>query len=510
VRDRDYGMSGESAAWHPSAASACRDDSVATTSLTTADAGGERREPAASGKTQVERLGQFVSSARLEDISAAAREQLKLRVLDSLGCALGALDGAPVRMVGEEVREFGGAPLATLIGAGRSAPDRAALYNGALVRYLDFNDSFLAPGETCHPSDNLAPVLAACEYAHTDGATLLAALAVAYQVQNRLSELAPVRAKGFDHTTQGAYAVAAGVARALGLDPSRTANAVAIAGTSLNALRVTRTGALSHWKGLAYPATAFAATNAAFLAMRGITGPREVFEGNKGFIDAIAGPFEIDWSREDLESVTRTILKKYNAEIHSQSAIEALLELRAAHGIEADQVERVELDTFQVAYDIIGGGEEGSKYEIRTKEQADHSLPYLLAVALLDGQVLPEQYLPQRVAADDVQALLRRVEVNPDPELSRRFPEQHSAHVRVRLHDGRVLEREQHDYEGFRSRPMGWDAVAAKFDRLAERHIDAERRARIRESVGDLEQLTVEHLTRLLAIPTMRDQSESR
>ena len=390
MRDRDYGMSGESAAWHPSAASACRDDSVATTSLTTADAGGERREPAASGKTQVERLGQFVSSARLEDISAAAREQLKLRVLDSLGCALGALDGAPVRMVGEEVREFGGAPLATLIGAGRSAPDRAALYNGALVRYLDFNDSFLAPGETCHPSDNLAPVLAACEYAHTDGATLLAALAVAYQVQNRLSELAPVRAKGFDHTTQGAYAVAAGVARALGLDPSRTANAV-----------------------------------------------------------AIAGPFEIDWSREDLESVTRTILKKYNAEIHSQSAIEALLELRAAHGIEADQVERVELDTFQVAYDIIGGGEEGSKYEIRTKEQADHSLPYLLAVALLDGQVLPEQYLPQRVAADDVQALLRRVEVNPDPELSRRFPEQHSAHVRVRLHDGRVLEREQHDYEGF-------------------------------------------------------------
>ena len=114
-----------------------------------------------------------------------------------------------------------------------------------------------------------------------------------------------MRAKGFDHTTQGAYAVAAGVARALGLDERRTANAIAIAGTSLNALRVTRTGELSHWKGLAYPATAFGATHAAFLAMRGVTGPREVFEGNKGFIEAIAGPFEIDWAREDLESVTR-------------------------------------------------------------------------------------------------------------------------------------------------------------------------------------------------------------
>jgi hypothetical protein len=105
----------------------------------------------------------------------------------------------------------------------RTAPDRAALFNGALVRYLDFNDSYLAPGETCHPSDNLAPVLAAAEYANRDGKDVLTALAVAYQVQCRLSDVAPVRARGFDHTTQGADAVAAGVSRALGLDAARTA-----------------------------------------------------------------------------------------------------------------------------------------------------------------------------------------------------------------------------------------------------------------------------------------------
>jgi 2-methylcitrate dehydratase len=107
-------------------------------------------------------------------------------VLDSLGVALGALDGEPVAMVREQAQEFGGAPLATLIGAGNSAPDRAPLYNGALVRYLDFNYSYLVPGEPCHPSDNLAPVLAAAEYGRADGRTLLTALAVAYQVQNRL------------------------------------------------------------------------------------------------------------------------------------------------------------------------------------------------------------------------------------------------------------------------------------------------------------------------------------
>jgi 2-methylcitrate dehydratase len=451
--------------------------------------------------TRVDELAQFVCRSDWDDISEQAREQLKLRVLDSLGVAFGALDGGPVAMVREQVEEFGGAPLATLIGAGKSAPDRAALYNGALVRYLDFNDSYLAPGETCHPSDNLAPVLAAAEYAHADGRTLLTALAVAYQVQNRLSEVAPVRAKGFDHTTQGAYAVAAGVARALGLDEERTANAIAIAGTSLNALRVTRTGDLSHWKGLAYPATGSAALNAAFLAMRGVTGPREVFEGNKGFIEAISGPFEIDWSRENLESVRRTILKRFNAEIHSQSAIEALLELRSEYRLGAADVERIELETFQVAFDIIGGGEEGDKRQVRAKEEADHSLPYLLAVALLDGQVLPEQYLPERIAADDVQELLRRVEVRPNPDLSRRFPEEHSAGVRLHLRDGRTLEREQHDYTGFHTRPMGRDAVAAKFDRLAESHVETGLRAQIRGAVGELDELQVDELTRLLAAP---------
>jgi 2-methylcitrate dehydratase len=403
-------------------------------------------------------------------------------------------------MVRGQVLELGGSPLASLIGfSERTGPDRAALYNGALVRYLDFNDSFLSPGETCHPSDNLAPVLAAAEYAHADGRTLMCALAVAYQVQIRLSEQAPVRAKGFDHTTQGAYAVAAGVARALGLDPPRAANAVAIAGTSLNALRVTRTGSLSHWKGLAYPAVAFGGTHAAFLALHGITGPREVFEGNKGFSDAIAGPFDLDWSAEDLEAVTRTILKNFNAEIHSQSAIEALLELRSEDGVDASQVERIELDTFQVAYDIIGGGEEGSKYEVETKEEADHSLPYLLAVALLDGQVLPEQYRPERIAAADVQELLRRVEVRPDEGLSERFPERHSARLRLRLRDGRVMEREQQDYEGFTTRPMSWDRVAAKFDRLAEGRAEPEHLSRIKDAVAGLDELRVEDLTALLS-----------
>lgn len=453
-----------------------------------------REEP-----TQADMLADFVVRARYEDLSADAREALSIRILDGLGCALGALESEPIRLIREQVTDFGGSERCTLIGGGRSAPDRAAFYNGALVRYLDFNDSYLAEGETCHPSDNIAPVLAAAEYAGASGRDFLAALAVAYQVQCRLSDVAPVRARGFDHTTQGAYAVAAGVARALGLGRPETANAIAIAGTAFNALRVTRTGRLSHWKGLAYANTAFGATHAAFLAMRGITGPAEVFEGNKGFVEAIAGPFEIDWSREDLERVTRTIIKKYNAEIHSQSALEGVLELQAAHGFAADEVERVEVDIFDVAYHIIGGGEEGDKTRVETKEEADHSLPYMIAVALLDGQVLPAQYEPDRIVCDDVQALLRRVVIRPDERHSRRFPERHACTITVVLRDSRRLRREKEDYEGFVTRPMSWDGLRSKFDRLAMPHATQHLREEIAQAVRGLEHTDVHALGEVLA-----------
>lgn len=449
--------------------------------------------------TIVEQLAHFAAGASYDDLSEAARRQLKIRILDSLGCAIGAVEGEPVRYLRRHVEDFGGAPRCTLIGGGRTAPDRAALFNGALVRYLDYNDSYLAPGETCHPSDNLGAVLAAAEYAGGDGRDILTALGVAYQVQCRLSDEAPVRAKGFDHTTQGSYAVAAGVSRALGLDAQRTANAVAISGTAFNALRVTRTGSLSHWKGLAYPNTAFGATHAAFLAMRGIGGPPEVFEGNKGFMESIAGRFEIDWADEDLERVKRTIIKKYNAEIHSQSAIEGVLELKDEHGFSGRDVVRIEIDIFDVAYHIIGGGEEGDKTIVRRKEEADHSLQYMVAAAVLDGWVGPAQYEEERIHRDDVQALLRRVVVRPEVAFTRRFPEEMPCRLTVTLQDGRTLTKEKADYEGFVSRPMTWETIVEKFERLSRPYTSEGLRARIVAAVAEIEDAPAAELMALLA-----------
>jgi 2-methylcitrate dehydratase len=460
--------------------------------------------------TQAESLALFAVRASYDDLSPAAREQIKIRILDALGCAIGALEGGPIGIVREQIVDFGGAPLCNCIAGGKTSPDRAAFYNSALVRYLDFNDAYLAKGETCHPSDNLGAVLAGCEYAGRGGRDLMASLALAYQVQCRLSDVAPVRAKGFDHTVQGSYALAAAVSRALGLDAASTANAIAICGTAFNALRVTRTGALSHWKGMAYPQNAFDCTHAVFLALRGMTGPSQVFEGNKGFMDSIAGPFEIDWSREDLERVTRTIVKKYNAEIHSQTALEGILELMEELRSEGDfdpaEIEAIEVEIFDVAYNIIGGGEEGDKKAVRTKEQADHSLPYMLAAAILDGKVTPEQYLPERIGRNDVQGLLRRIHVHPLEEFSRRFPEEMRCRLDVKLAGGRTLVREKKDYEGFHTRPPRWETAREKFGRLAAPYAGDTLREEIASAVRELETTQAVELTELLKKVKVREE----
>ena len=448
--------------------------------------------------TEVQELAAFVDRARLEDLSEHALGQLKIRVLDTVGVAIGALAAGPIVAIRALTAELGGAPQATLIGGGKTAPDRAAFFNGALSRYLDFMDSYIAPGETCHPSDNLGAVLAAAEMGDGSGKSFLTALAVAYQVQTRLSDVAPVRDRGFDHTVQGAYAAAAGAAKAMGLPQEQIANAIAISGTANNALRVTRTGALSHWKGLAYPNTAMAATFATLLAARGITGPAAVFEGNKGFKEAIAGPFKIDWRTEDLERVCLTILKKHNAEIHAQSAIDAALDIRARPGFSADAIRAVRLKTFAVARRIIGGGEEGEKHTVRTKEEADHSLPYMIAVALIDGEVQPRQYAPARIGAADVQNLLRKVAVTESKGLTAQFPQQLPADLQVELQDGTRLRAERLDYRGFHTKPFDWQTARAKFDRVTAAFTTAAERDALSDVIAALDKRPVTTLTSLL------------
>lgn len=457
------------------------------------------------GREMAVDLAHFAASVSFEQLSKEIVDALKIRLLDSFGCACGALDGAPIQRIREQLDDFGAGRGASLIGGGAAAPDRAAFYNTALVRYLDFMDNFMAAGETCHPSDNVGGVLAAAEYADATGRDLLAALAVAYHTQCRLLEAAPITERGFDHTTQLAYSVAAGAGRALRLEPSLLAQALGMAGSVSTTLWVTRTGEVSQWKGLQSAAVAGAALHHLFLARRGVTGPIDVFDGVKGYMETVAGRrFRIGWLKEEPASVLRTSVKRYNAEVHSQSAIEAMLDLKHEYPFEGRDVRDISVEIFDEAVEIIGGGEAGARQsDIEHKEEADHSLAYVLAVAVLDGDVWPAQYRPERIVRSDVQQLLRRVKVRPHslvPGLRSKwldtyswsYPDEMPCRVTVTLHDGRTMTKEKRDYHGFFKRPLPWEWVREKCRRLcADSEIDA---APIVDAVANLEHLTVRDL----------------
>jgi 2-methylcitrate dehydratase len=136
---------------------------------------------------------------------------------------------------------------------------------------------------------------------------------------------------------------------------------------------------------------------------------------------------------------------------------------------------------------------------VRTKEEADHSLPYMVAVALLDGDVSPAQYAPERIMREDVQNLLRKVTIQPDETLSKRFPAEMPCRITITLKDGRTLDIEKQDYEGFYTRPMSWEKAVAKFERLATPYTNTAQRASIVETVAHLESKEVVQLTGLLS-----------
>ncbi|MEK6705675.1 MAG: MmgE/PrpD family protein [Bdellovibrionota bacterium] len=446
-------------------------------------------------------LADFIRQASFKNLSREVITGLKIHILDSIGCALGALgasQSSPVVIIREYMDEFGGPPYCSMIGGGKVAPCDAAFFNSALVRYLDFNDSFIAKGETCHPSDNLGALLSVGQYVDGDGKDLLVALAVAYQVQCRLCELAPLRDRGFDNSTHGSYATVAGISKMLGLDAGQIVNAIGIAGVSHNTLRVLRTGSPSHWNGLAYADTALGAVRAAFLAMGSVTGPADIFEGRKGFMEVISGEFNIDWKMEKLDAVLRTSIKRYNAEIHAQSAIEGMLELRNKSRFRAEDVERVDAEIFDVALEVIGGSDYMISTKISMKEQADHSLNYLLSVALIDGQVMPEQFREGRLHSDEVATLMEKIKVKPSAYYSARFPAELPVLIVVTLKNGMSFKIEKNDYEGFVTRPATWRFVENKFHRLAEAYIDAKHRYELVDFISHLEAKKIVDLMSLL------------
>src|SRR6202045_3628660 len=448
--------------------------------------------------TQVEALAKNAARASFADLSEEARRQLPIHILDSLGCCIAALGAGPVQACREQVAEFGGSGPCALTGGGHANPIYAAFWHTALVRYVDFMDNFLAPTETCHTADNFGVALTITDYVGGSGRDLMLGVALGYTVQSRFVDHANFMTSGFDHTSQLAFSHNAAAGRLLGMSEPQIANAIAMAATSDASFAVVRAKPLSQWKGLASSQSALGAMNALFLARRGVEGPLQVIEGPNGIDNLLHMQIRIDWDKQGYEGVLESTIKKYNAMIHTQSAVHCMVELARQNKLDPGKVVSIEADVIRIAYDFAGGGLYGVDKGIRTKEQADHSLPYLLAVALLDGDVMPAQFEPDRIMRADVQRLLKKVSVRPDQEFTDQYPAKMPARITVRLQDGKVIEHEVQDFPGLASHPFTWEDSVEKFDRLVAGRADEGLCREVKGAVRSLENVQVRDLMQLL------------
>jgi 2-methylcitrate dehydratase len=449
--------------------------------------------------TQVEALAKYAARASFADLSAESRRQLPIHILDSLGCCIAALGAGPVQACREQVAEFGGTGPSALIGGGQANPIYAAFWHTALVRYVDFMDNFLAPTETCHTADNFGVALTIADYVGASGRDLMLAVALGYTVQSRFVDQANFMSSGFDHTSQLAFSQNAAAGRLLGLSEQQIGHAMAMAAVSDASFAVVRAKPLSQWKGLASAQSALGAMNTLFLARRGVQGPLQVIEGPLGIDHLLRMKINIDWDKQGYEGVVESTIKKYNSMIHTQSAVHCMVELARQNKLDPGKVVSIEAEVFQLAFDFAGGGLYGLDKVIRTKEQADHSLPYLLAVALLDGDVMPAQFKPDRIIKPDVQALLKKVSVRPNHEYTEQYPGKMPAKITVRLQDGKVIEHDVQDYPGLASHPFTWEDAVEKFDRLVAGRIDERLSGEIKDAVHSVENIQVRDLMKLLS-----------
>ena len=439
-----------------------------------------------------DRLVEFALGTRFEDLPAEVVTEARRRLLDTIACAVGAIVETAPGIARRVASATQGQPSTALVGGGQSASDWAAFANGVHIRYLDANDTYLSL-EPAHPSDNWAAIWAAGESAGASGEDWITAAAVAYEVQCRLCDAASIRARGWDHTAYGSISATLGAARLFKLDHAQAVHALGIAGTTGTALRLTRAGELSMWKGCAFAFTARNAVFAAQLAALGMTGPAPLFEGEMGFMQQVSGPFELprlggptaaDWM------LPRTAIKFVPAEYHSQSAIAAAFDLRLRI-CDLQRIRSIEIATFRTAVEIIAKDPE--KWRPQTRETADHSLPYCTAVALLDGTVSAAQFTPERLSDARLLDLIAHTTVVEDHALSLRYPESIPNRVTVVLDDGTTMICELAYPPGHHRNPMSDTQIAAKFHDLVDPVLGPDRAMEIQERVYELESDPVPH-----------------
>jgi 2-methylcitrate dehydratase len=363
------------------------------------------------------RLVDHALSADYAALPRAAVHECKRRLIDTLGCALGAYDEPLSAMARAAAARSQGDPAARIWGArSTSTPEMAAFANGVMLRVQDISDTYLGKARG-HPSDVTAAVLAAAEVAHADGPAVLAANTLAYDVYCSLCNAHDWNARGWDLPVYAVVGATAAAGRLLGLDREQLGHAIALALVPNMAMTQTRRGALSSWKGCAGANAARNALFSALLARDGFTGPTAIFEGEGGVYD-IVGRFDWVLPRAG-DMIGQTHIKTLPVCYHGQSAVLLALEMRKK--VPLERIREIRVQAYRTAVDMMGN--DPSRWAPTTHETADHSMPYTIAIALLDGAVTQDSFDAARFTDPAVVALMQKVKVAEDPGLSAQYPE---------------------------------------------------------------------------------------
>lgn len=431
------------------------------------------------------KLARYVTALRYEDLTPAALHMTKKLLIDAIACAVGGYHGEPSGIARRLAAQTSGKPSARVIGSGAATSMEAATFaNSVMLRYLDFNDTYTSIGEG-HPSDAIPAVLAVADAYRLDGRQTITAMAAAYEVYNALCDATSLRDKGWDHGYFVVFAAAVGAGKLLGLDLDRMGNAISLASAPNVPTRQTRSGELSMWKGCACAASARAGVFAALLAKEGMSAPTEAFEGRHGVFDQVTRPFELPPLGGNGRGfgVERTGIKFFPTEYHSQIPLGLMLTLREK--VAPEDVEQVHAETYNLAYSEIGS--EPQKWDPKTRETADHSLPYMLAAALQDGSISVATFDEARIRDPKLRPLMNRIRVSENPEFTRAFPRAMMNRIEIVTKSGRRLVEEGRYPKGHFENPMTDAEVEAKYRVLCRGLLPDEQAQALLDALWQLE-----------------------
>ena len=413
-----------------------------------------------------ELLSTYACELTYDDLPPDVVHQVKRTLIDTVGCALGAFQAEPSRIARCLAPSVTGSTPARILGTAHgSSPDLAGFANGVMVRYLDYNDSYFSPGGG-HPSDMIPAVLALAEPLGCDGRTVITAIVLAYEVFCRLSDQVVIGELGWDQGMLSIIGAVCAAGKVLGLNREAMGHAISLASVSNLPLGVIRVGELSMWKGCAAANATRAAIFAAQLAQQGMTGPEEPFEGRKGlWQQAVGTPVRLKTFGQDDTGfrILSNIFKFYPSQIHTQSPIGLAVELRSQ--VAAAEIAAIRIRTYRTA--ASSAATEPEKWTPKTRETADHSIPYLVAYALQHGAVTPHSFSSEYLQDAAIRALIATMQIEEDPDFTQRFSDEYNCHMEVTTTSGQRLSAAVTHPKGHWRNPLSDAEVEHKFRPLA-------------------------------------------